>query len=140
MQEIRYDGTEHLTPNVSRDQVERALADVRNASIALHKPGAVFDSWQGRVRKRYRVDADGTLQRLTLDGRPWPAEVIDPPAAGAAAPGAAAPGAAALATPTVEQLAARLAAVEARIQPPASVIAPPSRDDVQRYGTPTPEV
>lgn len=130
MQEIRDDGTERLTANVTREQYERALHDPHTRTVALHKPGAVFDSWAGRTRRRYRVEEDGTLQRLTLDGRPWPSEVIDPPA----------PGASALATPTVEQLAARLAAVEARLQPPTSVIAPPSRDDVQRYGTPTPEV
>lgn len=72
MQEIRYDDTERLTERATTAQVQSALADAANRTVALHRPGAVFDSWENGKRKRFRVTEDGALQRVTLDGRDWP--------------------------------------------------------------------
>lgn len=60
MQEIRHDGSEQLTENASTKDLERAMADVRNASVALHKPGAVFRS-KGRT---LQVTNDGKIKEL----------------------------------------------------------------------------
>lgn len=110
MQEIRYDGTDALTARATAADIQRALADDRNARVVLHRPGSTFERWEGGVRKRYRVEDDGSLQRLTLAGRDWPTDEA-----------------------AVQQLAERVAALEARINPPDGLIAPPSRDEVERY-------
>ena len=65
MQEIRYDGSERLTKEVTSDDIERALADAQNRTVAVHKPGATFES-QG---KKYKVLADGTLARREKTAR-----------------------------------------------------------------------
>ena len=59
MQEVRYNGSEKLTEDASRKQLDEALADERNATVAIHKPGAVFKS-RG---KTYQVTDEGKLKR-----------------------------------------------------------------------------
>ena len=41
MQEIRYDGSDELTEGASLEDFHKSVNDVRNASVSLHKPGAV---------------------------------------------------------------------------------------------------
>jgi len=60
MQEIRHDGSEALTPNATVQMFEAAIREQRNASVALHKPGAVFVS----DGKTYRVGEDGALEPM----------------------------------------------------------------------------
>ena len=49
-----------LTEAASIEDFERATADVRNASVALHKPGATFES-KGRT---FQVTSEGKLKEL----------------------------------------------------------------------------
>ena len=74
MEERRFDGTTRLTQGASRDDIQRAVNDPRNAEVRVMMPGATVERWENGVRKRYRVTDEGALQRITLDGRDWPAE------------------------------------------------------------------
>jgi len=58
VQEIRHDGSEKLTEAATLEDFAKAMEDDRNASVALHKPGARFKS-QGVM---YRVDQFGKLE------------------------------------------------------------------------------
>ena len=57
MQEITYDGDETLTPYITDKQFKAALDNPKNATVALHKPGAEFKS--GGLLMR--VNQDGSL-------------------------------------------------------------------------------
>ena len=62
MQEIRHDGTDELTEQATMEDFEKAMADKRNASVALHKPGAKFYSNTNGVQ--YRVTQDAKLKPI----------------------------------------------------------------------------
>lgn len=76
MQEHRWDGTTAETERATLDDVRRAMADRRNRAVTLHMPGSIMEKWERGTRKRFRVTDEGTLQRLTLDGRDWPTDEV----------------------------------------------------------------
>lgn len=65
MQETRYDGSEKLTEAATLEDFHTALADKRNASVALHKPGSTFMS-NGRM---FQVNDEGKLSQLRKQRR-----------------------------------------------------------------------
>ncbi|KKK69904.1 hypothetical protein LCGC14_2929380 [marine sediment metagenome] len=65
MQEVRHDGSEALTEGATMEDFDRAMKDERNASVALHKPGAVFKS-KGRT---LQVMNEGRLKELRRQKR-----------------------------------------------------------------------
>ena len=66
MQEIRYDGTEKLTPNADLEKVRRAIEDSENREVRVHKPGSIIDTVADGHRKKFRVEDDGSLTRVHL--------------------------------------------------------------------------
>lgn len=65
MQEIWKDGTEKLSVLENDEQLREALADERNASVRIHKPGSTFES-RGQT---YKVNDDGTLTKRERNKR-----------------------------------------------------------------------
>ncbi len=65
MQEIRHDGSEEWTENVTDEQLMRALQDERNATVAVHRVGARAMRRVGRDRKlrEYVVNGLGQWER-----------------------------------------------------------------------------
>lgn len=62
MQELRRDGSEVLTPDVTMKEVEKAIKDPRNVSVRIHKPGATFTSKSDCCK--YKVLDDGEIAPL----------------------------------------------------------------------------
>lgn len=60
MQEIRDDGTEKLTENVTMAEVFKAISNPRNQTIIIHKEGSVIKSIEG---KEYTVGKDGKFHK-----------------------------------------------------------------------------
>lgn len=61
MQEMRHDGSDILSTLRDRKQLEKALMDQRNESVAVHKPGTVFQSRNGQD---YLVRRDGSVRKV----------------------------------------------------------------------------
>ncbi len=61
MQEIRHDGTEKLTDDSTMEMFGAALADKRNRSVAMHKPGTLITQPSG---DQYLVDEVGAWRRI----------------------------------------------------------------------------
>ncbi len=60
MQETRWDGTDVLTDHATDKSFTRALDDVRNRSVTLHKPGSIVELKSGS----YVVDESGAWRRI----------------------------------------------------------------------------
>lgn len=60
MQESRYDGEVLLTDCVTQEQIERAIADPRNKTVALHRPGSAVTLPDG---SEYVCQANGSWVR-----------------------------------------------------------------------------
>jgi len=60
MQETRYDGTERLTLLENEKQLQDAVADPRNKTVTVHKPGSLMKMSDGTM---YRVAPDGSWRR-----------------------------------------------------------------------------
>ena len=58
MQEIRYDGTEKITENVTQHEIIRAINNKDNKQVIIHKDGSVIKTQEGR---EYTVSKDGRL-------------------------------------------------------------------------------
>lgn len=61
MQEIHYDGSEQITPQMSPRDLERALKDKRNKTVLVHNVGSIITTSDG---KQYQVWKDGSLRRV----------------------------------------------------------------------------
>lgn len=67
MQETRWNDDEYLSGPKSLKDLERAMHDRHNRTVALHKPGAIVELGSGA---RYEVQADGSWRRLALEPAP----------------------------------------------------------------------
>lgn len=61
MQEVRYDEPDKLTDDATLGMFRDALADERNRSVAMHKPGAIITQPSG---DQYIVDDAGAWRRI----------------------------------------------------------------------------
>lgn len=61
MEERRYDGEVVLTSQVTKEDLERAMADRANRTVAVHREGSVVADHKGRF---YRCNAAGQWVRL----------------------------------------------------------------------------
>ena len=64
MEEQKFDGTDKLTDNARLEDVFKALDDKVNKMVALHKPGSVIKSKDGKF---YRVDKNGAWIKFDDD-------------------------------------------------------------------------
>ncbi len=67
MEERRWDDSQHLTPHADHGDLRKALADVRNKSVTLHKPGSMIVKDDGT---RWIVQHDGGLREAREDEQP----------------------------------------------------------------------
>ena len=61
MQEVRYDGTEHLSQLENEEQLRKALEDPRNKSVTVHKTGSIITMRDGT---KYEVMPAGNWKRI----------------------------------------------------------------------------
>ena len=79
MQEIRRDGSEQLTAGATEQDVVRAVRDPRNVEVRVIQAGGFVEQWVKGERRRYEVLEGGKLQRITLQGKPWPTDDEEEP-------------------------------------------------------------
>ena len=60
MQEIRYDGTEKITENAGKEEILKAVQDLGNKTVLIHKPGSVITNIKG---VKFTVGGDGKLHQ-----------------------------------------------------------------------------
>jgi hypothetical protein len=61
MEERRYDGSAELSDSVTPEMIEKALADIRNKVVAVHREGSVVVGSNGRF---YRCNELGQWVRV----------------------------------------------------------------------------